>query len=131
MEEKKKGLTAEECVKKARKYIEKYGICLLVFDVVGSRYSLDPNQLTKELKLMMQSLNRKFYRYFPKNDLAVRSQFEKGFERIFRGDCACAGINNAEIIPKIIAYQKEKYPDIPLYWAVAKDGYTKKDWEVI
>jgi len=128
MDKPRKGLTVEECVKKARKYIKKYGTCLLWFDVVRSRDFSDTTKLVMRLKVMMQDLNHKFGKYFPKNNLAVIFRTEKGFQ-VLHGDCSWAGINNAEIIPEIIRYQKEKYPDIPLWWGVAKDGYKDEDWD--
>lgn len=128
IKKKKKGLTVSECVKKARKYIKEYGICLLWFDVRGSR-RLDLRQLRRRLEAMIKDLNSKFADYFPENDLAVINRSEKGFPGIILGDLSYVGINDAEIIPEIVKYQKEKYPDISFWWGVAKDGYTKKDWQ--
>jgi hypothetical protein len=128
MEKPRKGLTVEECIKKARKYIKKYGVCLLWFDVVRSRDFPDATKLVQRLKAAMKSLNYKFGKHFPKNNLAVMFRAEKGFQ-VLHGDCSWVGIDNAEIIPEIIRYQKEKYPDIPLWWGVAKDGYKDEDWD--
>ncbi len=124
-EKKKKGLTIDECVKKAGMYISKYGMCLLLFDVKGSKDFPDKRQLIEKLLVMMKDLNAEFGDYFPENDLAVESRKEKGFCCLL-GDASWAGINNAEIIPKIIEYQENKYSDIPVYWGVAKDGYDKE-----
>ncbi len=126
-EKKKRGLTVEGCVVKAKKYISKYRMCLLIFDVKGSRDFPDKRWLIRKLKSMMEDLNSEFGDYFPKNNLATISRTEKGFY-FLHGDSSWVGINNAEIIPEIIKYQKEKYPEVPVYWAVAKDGYTKEDW---
>ena len=128
MDKPRKGLTTDECVKKARNYIKKYGQCLLWFDVVRSRDFPDATRLVQRLKAMMKGLNYKFGKHFPKNHLAVIFRTEKGFQILF-GDCSWAGINNAEIIPEIIKYQKEKYPDISLWWGIAKDGYKEEDWD--
>ncbi len=125
----KKGLTVGRCVNRARRYISKYGVCLLWFDVVGSTKFPERQKLYYRMKAMMRDLNSKFSDYFPKNDLDIIGKIEKGFEILWRGDESCAGINDAEIIREIIKYQKEKYPDMPLYWGVAKDGYEKKDWD--
>lgn len=126
----KKGLTIDECVKKARKYIKKYGACLLWFDVVGSRRFSDPHWLRHRLETMMKDVNSKFSDYFLETDLAIAGRVEKGFQTLRPGDdSSWAGINNAEIIPEIIEYQKEKYSDIPVYWGVAKDGYAGEDWD--
>jgi len=129
MDKPRKGLTVEECVKKARKYIKKYEMCLLWFDVVRSRDFPDATKLVYRLKAMMKDLNYKFSDYLPKNNLAVMIRTEKGFSRLFRFDSSYAAINNAEIILEIVKYQKEQYPDIPLWWGIAKDGYKKEDWD--
>lgn len=126
----KKGLTVGRCVNRARRYIAKYGICFLWFDVVGSvKRFPDSQQLRHKLVMMIKDLNSKFADYFPKSDLMTRGgKFEKGFPGIMLRDFSYTGINNAEIIREIVKYQKEKYPDISLYWGVA-DGYTKEDWK--
>lgn len=123
----KKGLTINGCVRRARKYIAEFGMCLLWFDVQGSRNFPNGFRLHERLTTMMQDLNRKFGKHFPRNNLSVIVRFEKGFQ-LLHGDSSWTGINNAEIIPEICKYQKEKYPDILLWWGVAKDGYKDRDW---
>lgn len=117
-EKKKKGLTVDECVKKAREYISKNRMCLLVFDVRGSRKFLDQRRLNKVLLPMIEDINDKFSRYLPRVGPFGN---KTGFSDLFFGDSSWAIINDAEIIPKIIEYQKEQYPDIPLHWGIAKD----------
>ena len=119
---KKKGMSIEDCISRAEKIISKHGICLLLFDVVGSRNYNDRNALQIELKKFMHSINKKFSIYLPKNNLATLSKDEKGFQYLL-GDSSWAGINSAKIIKDIINYQKENFPNFSLYWAVAKDRY--------
>ena len=122
----KKGLTIEECVKKAEKFIESQGVCLLLYDIKGSR-NFEINEFIQKRAEIQESLNNKFSKYMPKNDLDFRGIFKKGFQ-LQRGDAAVAGINSAEIIPEIVKYQKEMFPDVQLYWSVAKDGFDKKGY---
>ncbi len=119
----KRGLTIEECVKKSEELISKQGNCLLLFDVCNSRqYNI--KKLNVQLKLFMQKVNDKFEKYFPENDLATITRKEKGFYALL-GDGAWAGINSPEVIPKIIKYQKENFPEFSLRWQIAKDGYDE------
>lgn len=129
-----KGLSIEECVDKAREYITDQGICLLLFDVKGSRKVKDRNNLQNRLKIMIQDLNFRFSDYFPENSLASpilgASTNEKGFQ-VLLGDGSWAGINHADIIPEICDYQKTNYPDIPVYWGVAKDGFDDENMGLV
>lgn len=125
-----KGMSLEDCIKISKKLISKRGICLLLFDVKNSKEFKDRNELNKQLKYMMKDLNTKFDVYFPENNLAVYNRKEKGFE-ILLGDGSWAGINSAEKIKEIIEYQKKTYPDIPLSWGIAKDGWDKKQLEIV
>ena len=79
---------------------------------------------------MMEDLNAKFSEYFPENSLATYTRREKGFEFLL-GDGSWAGINSAEIIPKIIHYQEKNYQEIKLYWDVARDGFDKKGVKIV
>ncbi len=110
----KKGLTIEECVRRAEKFIGSQSVCLLLYDIKGSR-NFEVNEFIQKSK------------YMPKNDLDFRGIFKKGFQ-IYRGDGAVAGINSAEIIPEIVNYQKKMFPDVQLYWSVAKDGFDKEGY---
>jgi len=137
---KKRSMRVGNCVAKARKYIDEQGMCLLLFDVEGSRNFPDRDELQTKLHAMVRDLNSKFRDYFPENSLlGVPERIEKGvlFYRIDRGfefvggDGGAAGINNPDIIPEICKYQKTKYPDIPVYWGVARDWYDKKGMSLV
>jgi len=123
-----KGMTLEECVDKAREYIAANGTCLFLFDVKGSK-NFDPRGLMDRLRSMMEDLNSQFAQYLPENDLAVYERKETGFVFIL-GDASWAGINTADVIPTIVEYQQQHYPDIPLYWGVAKDGYDREGTKI-
>ncbi|MDD5012517.1 MAG: hypothetical protein PHQ66_02640 [Candidatus Nanoarchaeia archaeon] len=114
-------MSLEECVEKARKFVFEYGSCLLFFDVKGSRNFKDRQKLNDDLLIMMEDLNGKFSESFQKNNLAVQSKREKGFATLL-GDGSWAGITSPAIVEEIINYQKREYPEIQLYWGVAKDG---------
>jgi hypothetical protein len=120
-----KGLTIEQCVDKAEGYISKQGICLLLFDVKGSTNFSDKTYLINCLQAMMQDLNSQFGDYFPENTLANSITSEKGFNFLL-GDASWTGINSSKAIPEIVTYQKQNYPNIPLYWGVAEDGFDKE-----
>ena len=122
----KKGLTIDECVRRAKEFIDDQGVCLLIYDIKGSR-NFEINEFVKKRLEMKERLNNKFSKNMPENDLDFRTIFKKGFQ-IQRGDAAVAGINSAEIIPEIVNYQKEMFPDVPLYWSVAKNGFDKKGY---
>lgn len=124
-----KGMSVDECVRNAEVFISRHGLCLLIFDVRGSSGFEDKNSLISRLHLMMDDLNERFYGYFPENNLAVYSRREQGFQFLF-GDASWAGINSSDVIPDIIKYQKEKYPDIPLYWGVARNGYDEENTKI-
>ncbi len=123
-----KGLSIEECVRRAQKYITKQGACLLLFDVKGFS-DMSIYLRTKRFNKMVRDLNKTFSDYLPINSLAILTP-EKGF-RVGRGDSGLAGICSAEIIPKIVEYQKAKYPELPLYWSVAKDGWDDEGFKKI
>lgn len=120
-----KGMSIDECVKNAETFIQNNGICLLLFDVKGSSNYDNPTDLINRLYDMMKDLNKKFGKYFPEHKLAVSFRKEKGFKFLL-GDASWTGINSADVIPEIISYQKNKYPDIDLYWGVAIDGYDEE-----
>jgi|SaaInlStandDraft_4_1057021.scaffolds.fasta_scaffold38759_3 hypothetical protein len=120
-----KGMSLDECIENATKLISKNDICLLLFDVIDSRNFDDRAKLQLDLFDMLNDLNGKFGEYFPEHNIVVYTRVERGFECLL-GDSSWAGINSAEVIPKIIEYQKEEYPNIPLYWSIAKDSYDIK-----
>lgn len=119
-----KGMSVDKCVEKAQGLIKKNGVCLLLFDVENSGKVKNRRRLNEILERMMADLNYKFYDYMPKHELATYQRREKGFQ-ILLGDASWAGINSSEIIPEIIKYQREKYPQIPLHWGVAENGYDE------
>jgi hypothetical protein len=121
----KKGMSVEKCVEKAEKVIAKHGVCLLLYDVKGSKKYEDLYKLIKRLEYMQNDLNEKYKEYFVEHDLWIPGRKEKGFLP-YHGDGGRAGINSAEIIPDIITYQKNNYPDISLYWDVIRDYLDKK-----
>jgi hypothetical protein len=125
-----KGMSLDLCVKLAEDYIAHQGMCLLLFDVKESRKFEHPAKLMQRLSSMMEDLNQKFEPYFPEHNLAACSRKEKGFQFLL-GDGSWTAINSASIIPKIINYQSKNYPNIPLYWAVAKDGYDRERTKIV
>ena len=122
MKNSKKGMPIGECVKKAEKIISEKGICLLLFDVINSRECEDRSGLNRRINRFMEEINYTFGEYLPENRLATPERRERGFQTLL-GDGSWAGINSAEAIPAISDYQKEHFPDLLLYWAVAKNGY--------
>jgi len=135
MTRKKGALTIEQCVEKAQKCIEENekGVCLLLYDVVGAKtLPMTTEERLARLDEMDEDLNKRFSDYFPENNLSLVSRRDKGFKiPIWLGDGNWAGINSAEIIPEMIGYQKEHYPDIPLEWGIAKDGWDEEGLSLI
>lgn len=119
-----KGITIEECVDKANKLISENGICLLLFDVQGSKKYIDRQELQTKLINLIHELNIVFDEYFPENTLATQSRLEKGFFNLL-GDGSWVGINNSEVIPMVANYVHENYSNISLNYDVAKDGYDE------
>lgn len=126
----KQGLSLDKCVEKAKEYIKQQGICLLLFDVCNSRNYSDRQKLSAQLQKMMAEINREFSEYFPINNLAVLVRQEKGFQCLL-GDGSWAGINSEQVIPLIWKFQEENYPDIHLYWAVARDGFDNENLRIV
>ena len=91
-------------------------------DTKRSRQFSNRQELNKQLKSLIQELNTEFDNYFPENSLATSTRIEKGFPFLF-GDGAWAAINNSEVIPKIIDYSSNNYPELDFYYNIAKDGY--------
>ena len=113
-----KGLPPKQCTARAEQILQEQDLCLLLFDVKDSKNIKD---LNKKLHVMIEDIYLTFEEYLPRNDLGVPQDFIKGF-RIFRGDSGYAAINSIDAISEIQKYQKEKYPEIELYWGIAKDG---------
>ncbi|MDD2482823.1 MAG: hypothetical protein PHE32_03645 [Candidatus Shapirobacteria bacterium] len=122
-----KGISIEECVKKADSFIKKNGACLFLFDIKGSKkYSAENRQkLQHQLIDMIASINTEFDQYFPKNNLATFVEEEKGFHSLL-GDGSWVGINNSAVIPQIVDYIKENYSNIEFHFNVAKDGFDEE-----
>ena len=128
-----KGFSIDECVEKAARYISENGSCLLLFDVIGSRkYDTyeTRNTLQQRIFAMAKDINSRFDRYFPLSNINCICDYEKGFEKIL-GDGSWAAINDASVIPEIIQYQKTHYPDVPLYWGVAIDGFDDEGMKLV
>jgi len=116
-----KGISVSKCVDKANLYIKNNGACLFLFDVKGSKKYEDRQQLQIKLKGLISDMNIEFDQYFPKNNLATETREEKGFYGLL-GDGSWVGINNSEVIPKMVEFMKEKLPNVSFHFNVAKDG---------
>lgn len=127
---KEKGLSINDCVKKADKYIKKNGVCLLLLDVKGSSKYKNPDELTANMMKMVKELNAKFEQYLPENYLTARYREKNGFS-ITHGDAIWAEINNSEVIMETKKYLDENYSQIAFYWGIAKDGWDKEGLSVI
>ncbi len=129
MEKKKaKGLPIDECVRRASRYISEQGMCLLLFDVKGSRNFPESYCMEKKLEEMADDINCKFSGYLPENSLA--GKLGKGFS-IFRGDSGIGCINSVDAVREISDYQKARYGEISLYWSVAKDSDDREGFSWI
>ena len=130
IEKPQKGITIDECIKKADKYIKSYGSCLLLFDVKDSKKYPNRRELRDQLISLTTELNFEFKDYFPENDWAVKCRMEKGFTYLY-GDGSWAGINNSEAIIKITNYINQKMPSTKFNFDVARDGYDSPDLKII
>ena len=120
-----KGLTLRRCINRARKFIDQNGLCLLVFDVKSSR-SYNPEVFINKLEELRDDLNSNFSHYMPENQLrSPHVPKESGFILIL-GDMGVAGINSVDAVSEIRKYHEENYPDFPVYWSVARDGYDRE-----
>lgn len=119
-----KGMSIEACIKIANKLIEQNGLCLFLMDVKKSKQFSNRQELNTQLESLIQDLNTKFDEYFPENNLATPTRTEKGFPFLF-GDGAWTAINDSEVIPKIIDYSSNNYPELNFYYNVAEDGYDE------
>jgi hypothetical protein len=124
MKAKVKGLSLEECARRAEKYIAERGLCLIIMDVKNSgAYSSEEwPGFSDRLNAMMQDINHKFAEYLPRHDKYNSVKRIKGFVREF-GDRFVGGINASEAVNLIYNYQTTKYPDVPMHWSVARDGW--------
>jgi|WetSurMetagenome_2_1015567.scaffolds.fasta_scaffold211033_2 hypothetical protein len=117
-----KGISTEECLAKAKKYISENGICLFLFDVQDSAKFEDRQALQTQLFDLINELNLNFDKNFPENNLATQSRQEKGFSNLL-GDGSWVAINDFKVILMIVEYIQNNYPNISFYYDVAKDGY--------
>lgn len=129
-ENSKKGVSIDECVKKADKYIKSNGSCLFLFDVKNSKKHPNRQQLQEQLIELMATLNSEFEQYLPKNNLMVSVKDEKGFSNLL-GDASWAGINNSEAIMKIVDFIYQKMPLVQFYFDVAQHGFDSPNLKVI
>ncbi|MDD4106470.1 MAG: hypothetical protein PHX84_00805 [Candidatus Shapirobacteria bacterium] len=125
-----KGVSIEECIKKADKYIKNNGSCLFLFDVKGSRIHPNRQQLQEQLIDLMANLNSEFEQYLPENNLMISPRFEKGFSSIL-GDASWAGINNSEVIVKIVDFIHQKMPTVEFHFDVAQHGFDSPNLKII
>jgi len=123
---KKKGaLSVEQCVALADKFIASNGACLFIVDIMNS--SRGKTEMNVDLYVLLHEFadkaNEKFSEYFPANNLAVGDfRTEQGFD-YFLGDATWVGINSSEVIPKLVELKETEFPDLPLYYGVAEDGW--------
>lgn len=120
-------MTPEAAERKAAELIQKFGVCLFIVDIVESTNygrGMDP-EVFRSFRAFLDEVNEKFQEYLPENTLAVgTSRVEQGFQGGL-GDAAWTGINDASVIPKIIALKENSYPDLRLYYGVAEDGWDE------
>lgn len=125
-----KEISIEKCIEKSQRIIDKNGICLFLMDVAGSKRFTDRQELQNRLLSLTHELNNEFDQYFPENKLATCTRTEKGFS-FFIGDGTWAGINNSEVISKIVDYSTNNYPDISFHYNVAVDGWDEEGTRVV
>jgi hypothetical protein len=123
---KKISLSLDECVHSAEFFINKNGLCILAYDVIGSgklisvlgaeRFSLDFAEMNSDLNIHFRKylVNSEF------NSKGLRDRFE-----IYRGDMASACVNSAEGVGEIIDFQRKNYVAIPLRWVVAENYWDE------
>lgn len=122
LEQAEKGISIEECIEKANKYIEKNGTCLFVMDLKNSTSSTNASE---RLNQLIADLNSMFEENMPENDLRAKSVYHKGFVRVL-GDGLLAGINDSRVIEESANYIDEAYSDLSFYYNVAVDGYDEE-----
>lgn len=125
-----KGVSVEECVKKANKFIKNSGSCLFLFDVKNSKKHPNRQLLQEQLTQLITNLNSEFEQYLPENNLMVSIRSEKGFSYLF-GDGSWAGINNSEAIIKIVDFVHQKMPSVEFYFDVAQHGFDSSNLKII
>lgn len=120
-------MTPEAAERKAAELIQEFGVCLFIVDIVESTNygkGMDP-EVFRSFRAFLDEASETFHEYLPENTLAVGpSLVEQGFQGGL-GDAAWAGINDAAVIPKIIALKERSYPELRLYYGVAEDGWAE------
>lgn len=129
-EKPKKGVSVEECIRKADKFIKSNGSCLFLFDVKDSKIHPNRQQLQEQLIELMATLNSEFEHYLPKNNLMVSDIPEKGFSKLL-GDASWAEINNSEAIVKIVDFIHQKMPSVEFHFDVAQHGFDTPNLKII
>jgi len=130
IEKPKKGVTVDECIKKANKFIKSSGSCLFLFDVKDSRIKYPNRQeFLNQLVDLTTGLNSEFEQYLPENNLMVSTRREKGFNHLY-GDASWAGINNSKVIIKIVDYIYQKMPLTQFYFDIARDGFDSPNLKI-
>ena len=119
----KKGMSLEECVEKARKYIGQQGFCILCYDVIGSGEISDFEKVFSRMNL---DISKRFKGYLCNHpeiscselgSIGLRDRFET-----YRGDMASACVNSPEGVKEIIQYHQRKYQEsVPLRFVVGRD----------
>ena len=123
-------MTLEECVLRADEFIRLNGACLLLMDIIESRFHPNQRKLFADYQQLLTDLNVEFGEFLPYNTLTALDRPEKGFNRIL-GDGATAGINDVSVIEQVMRYAGEHPTAIPLRFAVAEDGYDEEGIQLI
>ena len=123
-----KGLSIDECVRRAHAILKEQPAYLLLYDVDGSRHYKEG--INGHLHALNEDLNKAFAAYLPSSDLRVHGEFDQGF-RIIRGDSGVGALDEASIIPSIAEYQRREHPHLTLHWSVARDGYDDEGFSHI
>jgi hypothetical protein len=126
----KKGVSVDECIKKADKYISTNGSCLFLFDIKDSKKHPNRQQLQEDLLNLMTSLNSEFEQFLPENNLMVSVRTEKGFSNLL-GDASWACINNSGVILKIVDFIHQKMPSVQFYFDIAQHGLDSQNLKII
>lgn len=121
-----KGIPPEQCYERAAEIIERNGVCLFLFDLVGSSSlkEADRERVFGRYAQLLQELNDKLEAYLPETTLVNGVDARKGFHFAL-GDGAIGAINHPEAVGKILAISEEQYRDVPLRYGVAEDGWDR------
>lgn len=123
MQRRKIGLTIEECVGRAERFIEMNGRCYLAMDVIGSS-RMDTDLFYEKIAQVEKEINENFMQYFLGDVHWGRSAGMKGYFEICRGDKLGTYVNSAEAVEELINFYEKNYSDFPARWAVGKEGQS-------